>query len=109
MLKLGRLDNLTEPQRIELENKISALGSSDILKKFHDILYSIGYSFPSPVSTFEVGGVFGYGQELALHKVCEIRHVYGYECGRLDIDLTSTFLEEIKIPRDEWMNTVITK
>jgi transposase len=181
LLKLGRLDNLTEPQRIELENKISALGSSDILKKFHDILYSIGYSFPSPVSTFEVGGVFGYGQELALHKVCEeidfvnivnrhgykgggpelgkiveimaiarncdpcsyfqvsewysrsylpdflklqqeeftynvairaldylqpentipmqislykkIRHVYGYECERLDIDLTSTYFE----------------
>ncbi|MFZ2410940.1 MAG: IS1634 family transposase [Candidatus Methanoperedens sp.] len=181
LLKLGRLDNLNEPQRIELENKISTIGGSDILKKFHDILYSIGYSFPSPVSTFEVGDVFGYGQELALHKVCEeidfinivnrhgykgggpelgkiveimaiarncdpcsyfqvsewysrsylpfflklqqeeftynvairaldylqpentipmqislyekIRHVYGYECERLDIDLTSTYFE----------------
>lgn len=181
LLKLGRLDNLTEPQRIELENKISAIGGNDLIKKFHDLLYSIGYSFPSPISTFEIGDVFGYGQELALHKVCEeidfiniinrhgykgggpelgkiveimaiarncdpcsyfqvsewysrsylpfflklqqeeftynvairaldylqpentipmqvslyekIRHVYGYECERLDIDLTSTYFE----------------
>ncbi len=181
LLKLGRLDNLTEPQRIELENKISAIGGSYLIKKFHDILYSIGYSFPSSISTFEIGSVFGYGQELALHKVCEeidlinivnrhgykgggpelgkiveimaiarncdpcsyfqvsewysrsylpfflklqpeeltynvairaldylqpentiplqvslyekIRHVYGYECERLDIDLTSTYFE----------------
>ena len=71
MLKLGRLDILTEPKRIELENKISAIGGSDLLKRFHELLYSIGYSFPSPISTFEIGGVFGYGQELALHKVCE--------------------------------------
>jgi hypothetical protein len=41
MLKLGRLDNLTETQRLELENKISAIGKSDLLKKFHDLLYSI--------------------------------------------------------------------
>jgi hypothetical protein len=71
LLKLGRLDNLTETQRLELENKISAIGESDLLKKFHDLLYSIGYSIPSPISTFEIGDVFGYGRELALHKVCE--------------------------------------
>src|SRR3970282_900341 len=87
LLKLGRLDNLTEPQRIELENKISAIGGSDLIKKFHDILYSIGYSFPSSISTFEIGGVFGYGQELALHKVCEeidlinIVNRHGYKGG----------------------------
>jgi transposase len=86
-LKLGRLDNLTETQRLELENKISAIGESDLLKKFHDLLYSIGYSFPSPISTFEVGDVFGYGRELALHKVCEeidfinIVNRYGYRGG----------------------------
>lgn len=87
LLKLGRLDNLTETKRLELENKISAIGDSDLLKKFHDLLYSIGYSFPSPISTFEVGDVFSYGQELALHKVCEeidfINTVnrYGYKGG----------------------------
>ena len=87
LLKLGRLDNLTETKRLELENKISAIGDSDLLKKFHDLLYSISYSFPSPISTFEVGDVFSYGQELALHKVCEeidfINTInrYGYKGG----------------------------
>ncbi len=38
LLKLGRLDNLTETQRLELENKISAIGESDLLKKFHDMV-----------------------------------------------------------------------
>jgi transposase len=71
LLKLGRLERLTEPQRIELDNKISTIGGSDLLKKFHDLLYSIGYSFPSPISTFEVEEIYSYGQELALHKVCE--------------------------------------
>jgi transposase len=71
LLKLGRLETLTEPQRIELDNKISTIGGTDLLKKFHDLLYSIGYSFPSPISTFEVEEIYSYGQELALHKVCE--------------------------------------
>ena len=71
LLKLGRLETLTEPQRIELDNKISTIGGTDLLKKFHDLLYSIGYSFPSPISTFEIEEIYSYGQELALHKVCE--------------------------------------
>jgi hypothetical protein len=70
LLKLGRLETLTEPQRIELYNKISTIGGTDLLKKFHDLLYSIGYSFPSPIS-FEIEEIYSYGQELALHKVCE--------------------------------------
>jgi transposase len=71
LLKLGRLETLTEPQRIELDDKISTIGGTDLLKKFHDLLYSIGYSFPSPISTFEIEEIYSYGQELALHKVCE--------------------------------------
>ncbi len=71
LLKLGRLETLTEPQRIELDKKISTIGGTDLLKKFHDLLYSIGYSFPSPISTFEIEEIYSYGQELALHKVCE--------------------------------------
>ncbi len=71
LLKLGRLETLTEPQRIELDNKISTIGGTDLLKKFHDLLYSIGYSFPSPISTLEIKEIYSYGQELALHKVCE--------------------------------------
>ena len=87
LLKLGRLDNLTETQRLELENKISAIGELDLLKKFHDLLYSIGYSFPSPISFFSVEKVYEYGRELALHKLCEeidfiniINH-HGYKGG----------------------------
>jgi hypothetical protein len=46
-----------------------------------------------------MGDVFGCGRELALHKVYEeidfINTVnrYGYECERLDIDITSTYFE----------------
>ncbi|MDP2846324.1 MAG: IS1634 family transposase [Candidatus Methanoperedens sp.] len=71
MLKLGRLDKLTESQRIELEDKIQKIGGGDLVKKFHDLLYSIGYTFPSPISTLEIDDVFSYGPELALHKICE--------------------------------------
>jgi hypothetical protein len=71
LLNLGRLDTLTEPKRLELEQKISALGGSPLLQKFHTLLYSIGYSFPSPVSLFSVEKVYEYGRELALHKLCE--------------------------------------
>ncbi len=52
-----------------------------------------------PISTFKMGDVFGCGRELALHKVYEeidfINTVnrYGYECERLDIDITSTYFE----------------
>jgi hypothetical protein len=87
LLKLGRLDNLTETQRLELENKISAIGESDLLKKFHDLLYSIGYSFPSPISYISVEKVYEYGRELALHKLCEeidfisVINRYGYKGG----------------------------
>lgn len=91
LLKLGRLDNLTEPQRLELENRISAIGDRDILKKFHDLLYSIGYSFPSRISTFEMGEVLGYGRELALYKLCEeidfisIVNRHGYKGGGTEL------------------------
>lgn len=87
LLKLGRLDTLTETRRLELENKISAIGGMDLLQKFHDLLYSIGYSFPSPVSTWNIREVYSYGPELALHKVCEeidlvdVVNRYGYKGG----------------------------
>jgi hypothetical protein len=62
---------LTESKHIELEQNISALGGSPLLQKFHKLLYSIGYPFPSPVSTLEIKDVYSYGQELAIHKLCE--------------------------------------
>lgn len=71
LLNLGRLDTLTEPKRLELEQKISTMGGGILLQKFHNLLYSIGYLFPSPISTLEIEKVYSYGQELALHKVCE--------------------------------------
>jgi transposase len=91
LLKLGRLDNLTESRRFELENEISAIGGCDLLKKFQDLLYSIGYTFPSPISTFEMGDIYSYGRELALHKVCEeidfVKTInrYGYKGGGHEI------------------------
>lgn len=71
LLNLGRLDTLTEPRRLELEEKIFTIGGNKLLKQFRDLLYSIGYSFPSPVSHYSVEKVYEYGRELALHKVCE--------------------------------------
>ncbi len=87
LLNLGRLDTLTESKRLELERKISALGGSPLLQKFHMLLYLIGYPFPSPVSSLEIKEVYSYGQELALHKVCEeidllnVINRHGYKGG----------------------------
>ena len=86
-LNLGRLDTLTESKRQDLEQKISALGGNPLLQKFHQLLYSIGYTFPSAVSTLEVKEVYSYGQELVLHKVCEeidlinVINRHGYKGG----------------------------
>ena len=91
LLNLGRLDNLTESKRFELEQNISALGGSPLLQKFHILLYSIGYPFPSPVSTLEIKEVYSYGKELALHKVCEeidlinVINRHGYKGGGPDL------------------------
>jgi transposase len=180
-LYIGKLEDLDEPKRIEIENKLKKLQDPTLIQKFHNLLYSTGYTFPSPVSTWNVKDVYSYGPELALHKICEeidlinvinlhtnkgggpdlgkvveamiiarncdpcsyyqlpewysrsslpfflsfppseityqvslnaldylqpentipmqvelyenIKHVYGYECERLDIDLTSTYFE----------------
>src|SRR3989337_512259 len=87
LLNLGRLDTLAESKRKALEQKISALGGNPLLQKFHLLLYSIGYPFPSPVSTLEVKEVYSYGQELVLHKVCEeidlisVINRHGYKGG----------------------------
>jgi transposase len=71
LFNIGRLDKLTEPKRIQLEEELSKLGGEILLQKFHNILYSTGYTFPSPVSTWNVKEVYSYGPELALHKICE--------------------------------------
>ena len=70
-LYIGNLDNLDEPRRIDIEKKLKELGDPSLIQKFHSILLSRGYKLPSPISTFEIEEIYGYGQELALHKVCE--------------------------------------
>ena len=70
-LYIGNLDNLDEPRRIDIEKKLKELGDPSLIQKFHSILLSGGYSLPSPISTFEIEEIYSYGQELALHKVCE--------------------------------------
>lgn len=71
VLYIGRLDNLAEPKRIEIINKLEDLKDPALQKKFNLILTSLNYKFPSIISSFEVEDVHTYGQELALHKVCE--------------------------------------
>jgi len=68
---IGCLDDLDEPRRIEIEKKLEELGDPSLIPKFHSILLSRGYKFPSPVSHYSVENVYEYGRELALHKVCE--------------------------------------
>lgn len=71
LLYIGRLDNLAEPKRMEIITKLEDLSDPALLKKFNSILLSLNYKFPSMISSFEVEDVHNYGQELALHKVCE--------------------------------------
>lgn len=70
-LYIGNLDNLNEPRRIEIEKQLKELGDQSLIQKFHSILLSRGYRLPSPISTLEIEEIYSYGQELALHKVCE--------------------------------------
>ena len=70
-LYIGNLENLDEPRRIEIEKQLKELGDPSLIQKFHSILLSRGYRLPSPISTFEIEEIYSYGQELALHKVCE--------------------------------------
>lgn len=71
VLYIGRLDNLTEPNRIEIIKKLQYLNDPTLIKKFNSILLSKDYKFPSAISSMEVEEVQSYGQELALHKICE--------------------------------------
>jgi transposase len=87
VLYIGRLDNLTEPERLEIVKNLEELAEPELIPKFHSILLSIGYSFPSPISFISVEKVYEYGRELALHKLCEeidfiniINH-HGYKGG----------------------------
>jgi len=70
-LYIGKIDDLDEPKRIEIEEKLKKLDDPTLIQKFHNLLYSTGYTFPSPISTWNVKDVYSYGPELALHKVCE--------------------------------------
>jgi len=70
-LYIGNLENLDEPRRFEIEKQLKELGDQSLIQKFHSILLSRGYRLPSPISTFEIEEIYSYGQELALHKVCE--------------------------------------
>lgn len=87
VLYIGRIDSLTEPERLEIEKKLEELAEPKLIPKFHSILYSIGYSFPSPISLLSVGKVYEYGRELALHKLCEeidfisVINRHGYKGG----------------------------
>ncbi len=87
VLYIGRLDNLTEPERLKIVKNLEELAEPELIPKFHSILLSTGYSFPSPISFFSVEKVYEYGRELALHKLCEeidfiniINH-HGYKGG----------------------------
>jgi len=71
ILYIGRIDKLTESRRSKIVKKLKELDKPELISKFHSILFSIGYEFPSPVSSLEVEDVYSYGRELALHKVCE--------------------------------------
>jgi hypothetical protein len=89
-LYLGRLDNLDEPGRIEIERKLEELGDPSLIQKFRSILLSHGYKFPSPVAVYSVEKIYEYGRELALHKVCEeidlinVVNRYGYKWGGIE-------------------------
>lgn len=88
-LYIGRLDgdNIDEPKRQEIERKLSELDDPSLVQKFRSILHTLSYSFSSLVSDLKVEEVYNYGQELALHKVCEeidlvgVINDHGYKGG----------------------------
>lgn len=91
VLYLGRLDNITDVRRLELERKIHGLGDPYLITKFRSLLYSLGYVFPHPFSDMTVEAVYDLGRPLAFHKICEdiqlvdIVNKHGYKGGGLPI------------------------
>lgn len=72
VLYLGRLDNITESRRFELENNIKALEEPDLLKKFRQLLFMRGYTLPTVcLEDLIVDGVYEYGTVVAQHRIWE--------------------------------------
>lgn len=71
ILYLGRLDNIDEIRRLELERKIREMDLPGLISLFRSKLYSLGYRFPSLYSSFTVEEVHDLGLPLAFHKICE--------------------------------------
>lgn len=69
-LYLGRLDNIDETRRLELERKIRDFNDPELMNEFKAKLYSLGYKFPTPFSNLTVEQVQDYGLPLVLHKIC---------------------------------------
>ena len=82
ILYIGRIDKLTEPKRLEIVKKLKELDKPKLISKFHSILFSIGYEFPSSVSSLEIEDVYSHGREirtLLLHGLLRkpaARYVY---------------------------------
>ena len=66
ILYIGRIDKLTESRRLEIVKKLKELDKPELISKFHSILFSTGYEFPSPVSSLEIVDVYSYCRNLAM-------------------------------------------
>jgi transposase len=70
VLNIGRVDNLTEPRRLELEREIKTLGETDVLKRFRQLLYSIEYPLPTvSLEEIDIVQALDYGELYALHTL----------------------------------------
>jgi transposase len=68
--QIGRLDNLTEPRRLELEKKVQELGGSDLLNKFRQLLFSLGYSLPTlSLDDIDLIQALDYGDVFLFHQL----------------------------------------
>lgn len=91
ILNLGRLDNLTEQRRLEIERELKKLDDPEIINKFQSKILTLGYKLPTGGFDFDVDKIFSYGEELALHRVCQeielvdVVNGLGYKGGGPDL------------------------
>jgi len=65
---IGRLDNLTEIERLEHEKKILELGGSELLTKFRQLLFSLGYPLPTlSLDDIDLRQALDYGDIYLFH------------------------------------------
>ena len=70
LFNIGRLDDLTEPRRLEIEKTIRDLGGVELLTKFRKLLFSLDYPLPTlSLDDINLLRALDYGDVFLFHQL----------------------------------------